>query len=217
MLRAFGLGTAYRPAQFGKLGLCLHAGPLLEGCAAAVPRASPSQPAACPQVLWEETNGDAIITTGVGQHQMWAAQWYKYTEPRRWGSLYHCVPSGHVAADLSAGPHSCARALCRVTPDCTGLAAHLPCMAMHAPKQGNMSLSTTGTPAPRALPRHPQQCVTLVPDCCCVCPVRWASSGGLGSMGFGLPAAIGAAVAWDGTDKGRPKKVSGPNSRSDAF
>ena len=27
-------------------------------------------------------------------------------------------------------------------------------------------------------------------------------------MGFGLPAAIGAAVAWDGTDKGRPKKVS---------
>eukprot|EP00891_Asterochloris_glomerata_P005096 jgi/Astpho2/5096/fgenesh1_pm.00073_%23_2_t len=70
------------------------------------------------EVLWEETNGDAIITTGVGQHQMWAAQWYKYTEPR-----------------------------------------------------------------------------------------RWASSGGLGSMGFGLPAAIGAAVAWDGTDKGRPKKV----------
>lgn len=70
------------------------------------------------QVLYEETKGDAIITTGVGQHQMWAAQWYKYTEPR-----------------------------------------------------------------------------------------RWASSGGLGSMGFGLPSAIGAAVAWDGTDKGRPKKV----------
>jgi acetolactate synthase-1/2/3 large subunit len=69
-------------------------------------------------VLYEETNGEAIISTGVGQHQMWAAQWYKYNEPR-----------------------------------------------------------------------------------------RWASSGGLGSMGFGLPAAIGAAVAWDGTDKGRPKKV----------
>ncbi|KAL3136694.1 hypothetical protein ABBQ38_005929 [Trebouxia sp. C0009 RCD-2024] len=70
------------------------------------------------QTLCEETNGEAIITTGVGQHQMWAAQWYKYNEPR-----------------------------------------------------------------------------------------RWASSGGLGSMGFGLPAALGAAVAYDGTDSGRPKKV----------
>lgn len=38
-------------------------------------------------------------------------------------------------------------------------------------------------------------------------PRRWASSGGLGSMGFGLPSALGAAVAWDGTDSGRPKKV----------
>ena len=70
------------------------------------------------QTLCEETNGEAIITTGVGQHQMWAAQWYQYNEPR-----------------------------------------------------------------------------------------RWASSGGLGSMGFGLPAALGAAVAFDGTDSGREKRV----------
>ena len=32
--------------------------------------------------LYESTNGDAIITTDVGQHQMWAAQYYKYKEPR---------------------------------------------------------------------------------------------------------------------------------------
>ena len=70
------------------------------------------------QMLYEETRGEAIITTGVGQHQMWAAQWYKYNEPR-----------------------------------------------------------------------------------------RWVSSGGLGSMGFGLPSAIGAAVAFDGTDNGRCKRV----------
>ncbi|XP_042489135.1 acetolactate synthase 2, chloroplastic-like [Macadamia integrifolia] len=36
------------------------------------------------QVLDELTNGDAIISTGVGQHQMWAAQWYKYKMPRQW-------------------------------------------------------------------------------------------------------------------------------------
>ena len=32
--------------------------------------------------LYELTNGDAIITTDGGQHQMWAAQYYKYKEPR---------------------------------------------------------------------------------------------------------------------------------------
>ena len=72
------------------------------------------------QVLHEETNGEAIITTGVGQHQMWAAQWYKFRGPR-----------------------------------------------------------------------------------------QWATSGGLGSMGFGLPSALGAAAAFDGKD-GRPKKVRPP-------
>lgn len=32
--------------------------------------------------LYELTGGDAIITTEVGQHQMWAAQFFKYTKPR---------------------------------------------------------------------------------------------------------------------------------------
>ena len=34
------------------------------------------------QKLYEVTNGDAIITTEVGQHQMWAAQFYNYSKPR---------------------------------------------------------------------------------------------------------------------------------------
>ncbi len=34
--------------------------------------------------LFEITGGDAYITSDVGQHQMWAAQYYKFDKPRRW-------------------------------------------------------------------------------------------------------------------------------------
>ena len=41
----------------------------------------------CEQI-YEATDGDAIITTEVGQHQMWAAQFYHFTKPR------HFITSG---------------------------------------------------------------------------------------------------------------------------
>ncbi|MDV3243024.1 MAG: acetolactate synthase 3 large subunit, partial [Methylocaldum sp.] len=34
--------------------------------------------------LYEVTNGDAFVTSDVGQHQMWTAQFYKFDKPRRW-------------------------------------------------------------------------------------------------------------------------------------
>jgi len=34
--------------------------------------------------LYEVTNGEAFVTSDVGQHQMWAAQFYKFAKPRRW-------------------------------------------------------------------------------------------------------------------------------------
>jgi acetolactate synthase-1/2/3 large subunit len=42
------------------------------------------QPQEAVKVLYELTRGDAIIVTGVGQHQMWAAQFYRFNEPRRY-------------------------------------------------------------------------------------------------------------------------------------
>lgn len=36
------------------------------------------------ELLNETTEGQAIVTTDVGQHQMWAAQYYKFNQPRSW-------------------------------------------------------------------------------------------------------------------------------------
>ncbi len=50
------------------------------------------KPQAVIEALYRVTNGDAFITSDVGQHQMWAAQYYKFDKPRRWinsGGLGH--------------------------------------------------------------------------------------------------------------------------------
>ena len=49
---------------------------------------SKSNPTMAPQrlieLVFQETGGKAIITTDVGQHQMWAAQYYAFDSPNRW-------------------------------------------------------------------------------------------------------------------------------------
>jgi len=42
------------------------------------------KPQAVVEALWKITRGDAFVTSDVGQHQMWAAQYYRFDKPRRW-------------------------------------------------------------------------------------------------------------------------------------
>jgi acetolactate synthase I/II/III large subunit len=56
------------------------------------------------KALYEATGGEAIVTSDVGQHQMWAAQHYDFPEPRRWinsgglGTMGFGLPSAMGAA-----------------------------------------------------------------------------------------------------------------------
>ena len=44
------------------------------------------KPQAAVEIISELTRGDATVVTGVGQHQMWAAQYYRFQRPRQWVS-----------------------------------------------------------------------------------------------------------------------------------
>ncbi len=44
--------------------------------------------------IWEATQGDAIVVSGVGQNQMWAAQYFEYTRPNTWISAGGLGPMG---------------------------------------------------------------------------------------------------------------------------
>jgi acetolactate synthase-1/2/3 large subunit len=56
------------------------------------------------EAVFEATGGEAIITSDVGQHQMWTAQYYGFPEPRRWinsgglGTMGFGVPAAMGAA-----------------------------------------------------------------------------------------------------------------------
>ncbi|UOD51000.1 acetolactate synthase 3 catalytic subunit [Orrella daihaiensis] len=53
-------------------------------CLSYMPSDEVIKPQSVVQKLWEVTKGDAFITSDVGQHQMWAAQYYGFDKPRRW-------------------------------------------------------------------------------------------------------------------------------------
>ena len=64
------------------------------------------KPQAVIEELYRQTHGEAVLTTGVGQHQMWAAQFYQFRHPRQWitsgglGTMGYGVPAS-VGAKLA--------------------------------------------------------------------------------------------------------------------
>src|SRR5437763_5378216 len=65
------------------------------------------------QALYEATGGDAIVSSDVGQHQMWTAQYFDFPEPRRWvnsgglGTMGFGLPAAMGAAVGCAGRLVC--------------------------------------------------------------------------------------------------------------
>jgi len=60
-----------------------------------MPDDEPLKPQFVVEALDEATDDDAIVTTGVGQHQMWAVQYWTYTEPRTWVSSHGLGTMGY--------------------------------------------------------------------------------------------------------------------------
>ncbi|ELY96728.1 acetolactate synthase large subunit [Natrialba chahannaoensis JCM 10990] len=60
-----------------------------------VPEDEPIQPEFVVEALDEATSDRAVVTTGVGQHQMWACQYWTYTEPRTWVSSHGLGTMGY--------------------------------------------------------------------------------------------------------------------------
>src|SRR5581483_11613371 len=85
-LRAFGARRGYQPQQRSTFAAWhAHIARLKETHAMNYDRnAALIQPHAIIEEINRHTKGRAVIATGVGQHQMWAAQYFDFREPRLW-------------------------------------------------------------------------------------------------------------------------------------
>ena len=69
------------------------------------------KPQAVIEELCKQTDGEAILATGVGQHQMWAAQFYKFRHPQQWvtsgglGTMGFGVPAANGAKLAAPDKH----------------------------------------------------------------------------------------------------------------
>ncbi|SFR41452.1 biosynthetic-type acetolactate synthase large subunit [Halogeometricum limi] len=61
----------------------------------ATPEDEPLKPQFVVECLDEATSDRAVVTSGVGQHQMWAAQYWTFTEPRTWVSSHGLGTMGY--------------------------------------------------------------------------------------------------------------------------
>lgn len=69
----------------------------------AAPEDDPVKPQYVVEAFDNATDDDAIVTTGVGQHQMWACQYWTYKEPRTWVSSHGLGAMGYgVPATIGA-------------------------------------------------------------------------------------------------------------------
>ncbi|MDR1311003.1 MAG: biosynthetic-type acetolactate synthase large subunit [Burkholderiaceae bacterium] len=82
------LGTPYTPNNPGALSAWWNEieGWRKKSCLAYEKTDQVVKPQFVIEKLWEITEGDAFIASDVGQHQMWAAQYYGFDKPRRWFS-----------------------------------------------------------------------------------------------------------------------------------
>jgi len=60
-----------------------------------VDKNAPLRPEFIVEAFDEATADDTVVTTGVGQHQMWASQYWTYTEPRTWVSSHGLGTMGY--------------------------------------------------------------------------------------------------------------------------
>ena len=85
-LRVFGMKRGYQPRQRDTFaGWHAHIAQLKKTHAMNYARdATLIQPYAVIEAINQHARGRAVISTGVGQHQMWAAQYFDFREPRQW-------------------------------------------------------------------------------------------------------------------------------------